>query len=46
MESLLRYCHLLYAVDLLHVDKGGENWFSVLVICVCTGLLLHGEWME
>lgn len=46
MMFLLRYCHLLYAVDLLHVDKGGENWFSVLVICVRTGLLLHGEWME
>lgn len=46
MESLFRYCHLLYAADLLHVDKGSENWFCVLVICVRTSLLLHGELMK
>lgn len=46
MESVLRYRYLLYAVDVLHVDQGCKNWFSVLVVCVCTGLLLHGEWME
>ncbi len=47
MKSLcaipLRYCHLLYAVDLLHVDQGCQNGVSVLVVHMRTGLLLHGE---
>lgn len=46
MECVLRYRHLLHAVDVLHVDQGCKNRFGVLVVCVCAGLLLHGEWME
>lgn len=42
---LLRYCHLLHAADLLHVDQGCQNRVSVLVVHVCTGLLLYGEEM-
>lgn len=38
-----RYCHLLHAVNLLHVDQSCENRVSVLVIHLCTGLLLHGK---
>lgn len=40
---LLRYCHLLHAVDLLHVDQGCQNGVGVLVVHLRTGLLLHGE---
>lgn len=40
---LLRDCHLLHAVDLLHVDQGCEDGLSVLVVRVRAGLLLHGE---
>lgn len=40
---LRRHRHLLHAADLLHVDQGCEDRLHLLVLCLCPGLLLHGE---
>lgn len=42
LSSLWRNCHFLHAVDVLHVDQGGEDGFDILVVHVRPGLLLHG----
>lgn len=41
-----RDCHLLHAANLCLVDQVCENWFTILVNLVCSGLLLHGKFTQ
>ena len=38
-----RNCHLLHAADICLVDQVCEDWLTILVNLVCSGLLLHGK---